>query len=107
MWFAFFSCSLRRGFSSRFPFREPAFADPSLAGDDVDIMSTIVFSSLLLHLSSLRFLSTLGTRTGGTYSSERKNKAEEGYYITSAGIACAVVRFQSSQLVGGDMGYGV
>jgi hypothetical protein len=38
MWFAFFSCSLSLGFSSRLPLDEPAFAEPSRAGDG-DMMS--------------------------------------------------------------------
>lgn len=48
IWLAFFSCSLNLGFSSRFPFELPAFAEPSLAGD-VDMVLSI-FSSLSLSV---------------------------------------------------------
>lgn len=35
MWFAFFSTSDNRGFSSTFPLEELAFSEPSRLGDDM------------------------------------------------------------------------
>lgn len=100
MWFAFFSTSDSRGFSSALPLLEFAFSDPSRFGDDIlygfsyvaDLPHSLMcsrmsraststgmrkhrYSLLLLHLEEQSiFRSRYGVVCGTLFSSQVRNK---------------------------------